>query len=564
MVANYHTRSRAPAAHVASGSPTYRRAAPASLDRFFSSRMRQPGENSIEIPLPSLVPSNGDSDSDSSDDDHEPELDAPPHLLNFSAANRYIPLIFPALSPYASPQKSTQVTPPPVPAQSQKVENYSIPVHLDALDSDDSRYAAIPLTRLDSRPPLTTVALPPTPCVSCGLGHLQQTPALAFIVLDTCEHVLCSKCLAMLVNATSNEPPRQGDCFACQLKITGFKGVEFVDSDPIASGKGPSVATSSRLPATPVRSAKQPFFNEPKTIPGLSPFRNLVWSDVSVPSTPQASPRSTFGSTSSSPKASLMPTAWPVVRVDNIPWDLSIYDVLDWIPASVPRIPAEDHALSIHILCNRIDCRTLNMCYIELPTLAAAHALIRLKNAKLICGRPISVVLSSQTELLEQIFPAWAPGFDGIDAAAPEEEGVLVTAGDIDGLVELCELKLPHAIKAPERPFLQLATILVKLPWHQPEVFSLKLCVRILRAVQSAISLLVAGSELVLENNLGAKLLQILIEASIACPGLEFTFRAAGLADTRPPGFRESDKTKLQIAAGFESQFTSPVGAFSS
>lgn len=39
--------------------------------------------------------------------------------------------------------------------------------------------------------------------------------------------------------------------------------------------------------------------------------------------------------------------------------------------------------------------------FIELPTLAAAQALVRLNKSKKLHGRSVSVVLASQTELLE-------------------------------------------------------------------------------------------------------------------------------------------------------------------
>lgn len=52
---------------------------------------------------------------------------------------------------------------------------------------------------------------------------------------------------------------------------------------------------------------------------------------------------------------------------------------------------------------NRGDGRTLNQAYIELPDLISGQSLIRTKNGKKICGRIISVVLSSQEDLLRQV-----------------------------------------------------------------------------------------------------------------------------------------------------------------
>ncbi|KAL8280668.1 hypothetical protein RQP46_006991 [Phenoliferia psychrophenolica] len=533
------------------GPRTYARQEPAALDKFFKARLGE--KDSDELDLPPLVPSGADSDSD--EDSDEDDFADDPFLGG--SPNRFKPLFYPALAPYESPTKKRvkqSITPLAfAPRTVKSEERYSLPSHLtstaaaedDNDESDDARFEGLPLTPLDHRPHITTVSLDPTACVNCGEAGpaAAATATIAFVQLDPCAHVLCTHCLAMLVNATSNEPPRKGDCFACQKEIASFQGIAFA-TGPRTAHKTPEKRSTRNGP-----------FSTPQTIPGLSPFRNLNWSDDLL-SSPGTSPQRSalLGVSSiwlvhgfySSPatKAELAQTStWPVVRVDNIPWDLKVSDVMDWIPTSVSLIPDSANALSIHILCNRADCRTLNMCFIELPNLAAAHALIRLKNAKLICGRPISVVLSSQTELLETVFPGWTPGFDGIDAANPEEEGVLLTPGDLEGLVDLCALELPHAIKAPERPFLQLVTIIVKLPWHQPEVYNLKLTARIIKAVHTAITMLASGIKH-LNNDTTSKLLQIMLNAVTICPG-----------------FRESEKAKLLSAAenSFSSISTNPT-----
>ncbi|KAI5478624.1 RNA recognition motif domain containing protein [Pseudohyphozyma bogoriensis] len=368
------------------------------------------------------------------------------------------------------------------------------------------------LTQLDSVPKITSINHAPSPCTSCG-SHPSSLASTDFVQLS-CGHVVDKKCLNRLINAASNDPPRPMECFACLEEISGFVGVSFVEENGEGKESG---AKESSPPSSPTwrsmdveegwKTPKMPkrtlhFNSSPSSSPSrlaeLSPYKHFDWSESSVsmstPSTSSDSGSMRVPHFSPSKHISsheiLKKTSWPVVRVDNIPWDLSVFDVLDWMPSAVPLPPTSTHALSIHILCSRLDGKTLNQMYLELPTLVDAYTLIRLKDGKKIVGRPISVVLASQFELMQQVFPAWEPGFDADgDAAKPEEEGVLVTNGDLESLLGLCSLETAHATKAPERPFLQLATIL-QLPFHQPEMWDIKLSARLFKTVQTAFELL--------------------------------------------------------------------------
>lgn len=90
------------------------------------------------------------------------------------------------------------------------------------------------------------------------------------------------------------------------------------------------------------------------------------------------------------------------------------------------------------------------------------------------------------------MFPAWTPGFDKTDALSPAFEGELISVDDLEGLMELCEIGIGEKDgsknRATERAFLQIATILTKFPFHQPEVYTVKLVARLFMTVQGEIS----------------------------------------------------------------------------
>ena len=137
---------------------------------------------------------------------------------------------------------------------------------------------------------------------------------------------------------------------------------------------------------------------------------------------------------------------------------------MSWLPpGSVP--PAAAHP--IHILIDRSTQHTLNQAYIEMDSLDKAKRLVRanLKGGKIV-DRPVGVALSSQQELIENVFPGWTPGFQGVDAADPSFEEMLITPTELDNLGDQFSLTTLWARRAPERMFLQLASIIAKVTQH--------------------------------------------------------------------------------------------------
>ncbi|GAA5879959.1 hypothetical protein JCM16303_004414 [Sporobolomyces ruberrimus] len=224
------------------------------------------------------------------------------------------------------------------------------------------------------------------------------------------------------------------------------------------------------------------------------------------------------------------PTEWPVVRLDNVPWSVTADEIEHWLPddtlASALGLssdycvdrPVERVTLAVHILCNRVDGRTLNQAFIECASVEAAKTIVRARDGTRCNGRPVHVTMSSQSELLSTIFPTYAPGFDGLDPLAGSEDSQLcplLLESELEGLLTLCRLESPHAYKAPERPYFNLVSIIEKLPFHQVEVYTSQQISKLYKACFAAVKTL---KEIKPSVKDWQEILTIFIDATLRCP----------------------------------------------
>ncbi|KAK4047078.1 hypothetical protein OIV83_005641 [Microbotryomycetes sp. JL201] len=181
---------------------------------------------------------------------------------------------------------------------------------------------------------------------------------------------------------------------------------------------------------------------------------------------------------------------WPVVRIDNIPWDVTAAEIEAWLPnAILPSV--NDCFLPIHILCNRTDGRTLNQCYVEAESIDAARVLVRVRDGHKLRQRPVHLTLCGQGELLSTLFPTYTPGFAGSGLARHGSTPCpLLMQTELNGLLALCKLESPHALKAVERPYLNLLSIMHKFPWSQKETWNSQQVLRLFNAACSAVVIL--------------------------------------------------------------------------
>ncbi|KAF9931478.1 hypothetical protein FBU30_010094 [Linnemannia zychae] len=190
---------------------------------------------------------------------------------------------------------------------------------------------------------------------------------------------------------------------------------------------------------------------------------------------------------------------WAVIRITNIPWDVSLQDMLGFF-AGIPVPPEHLLAQNVHILMDRASGKTFNSAFVELAlTTRQAEIIAQARNQKVLKGRQVSVELSSQDELLRSVFPKWIGDFlngepsisgdrnTGSEAIGGNYDGQhitqwqldstkyvqptppFITRDEINALLVICRnYKLHFSRKCAERPFENILTILAKYPWHQP------------------------------------------------------------------------------------------------
>ncbi|KAG0235469.1 hypothetical protein BGW42_005255 [Actinomortierella wolfii] len=102
---------------------------------------------------------------------------------------------------------------------------------------------------------------------------------------------------------------------------------------------------------------------------------------------------------------------WAVVRITNIPWDISLQDMAAFF-AGFPMPPEHLLPQHVHILMDRSTGKTFNSAFVELAmTPQQAGLVAQSRNFKVLKGRLVTVELSSQDELLRSIFPKWTGQF---------------------------------------------------------------------------------------------------------------------------------------------------------
>ncbi|KAF9195429.1 hypothetical protein BGZ51_000003 [Haplosporangium sp. Z 767] len=113
--------------------------------------------------------------------------------------------------------------------------------------------------------------------------------------------------------------------------------------------------------------------------------------------------------------------SWAVVRVTNIPWDVSLHDMLTFF-SGFPCPPEHLLPQNVHILMERGTGKTINSAFIELAlTPYQAGMVAEARNLKVLKGRVVTVELSSQDELMRNVFPKWVGEFANGEPVIPGE-----------------------------------------------------------------------------------------------------------------------------------------------
>ncbi|KAI0341472.1 hypothetical protein BDW22DRAFT_308583 [Trametopsis cervina] len=271
-------------------------------------------------------------------------------------------------------------------------------------------------------------------CSVCG----SSSGSLA--VLDPCTHPLCSGCLTSALNIVGE---KDMECAVCKAKVHDFKLQKLClpTAEPV------------KKPTARLHEGTNSIFGQPfGTIDTLDfGFQDFIdrAQGTSTPAPKSKAARQTAGQLRSGEHV--------VLRIDNVPWDITPPAIEAWLKQPVDRV---------HVLLDRKG-KTLSHAFVEMASTEAAKTALRTsQNSVLGKGkraRGVTVTRSNQEELMRSLFPSWQGSFDG---ARPSLSGLgneRMIAALQHGLISDGELRsLLHLIRSPDSPFLKVPS----LPFH--------------------------------------------------------------------------------------------------
>ncbi|KAH7882435.1 hypothetical protein F5I97DRAFT_1931615 [Phlebopus sp. FC_14] len=299
------------------------------------------------------------------------------------------------------------------------------------------------------------------PRMSCSVCGRSGGP---LAVLEPCQHPLCSACLTSALNIVGE---KDMECAVCKLSVNNFElqansddGNSRSTVSQHASGSFSTLeATASPFPERFVRDdyTLLPSAFDPRPLPSLMSKMSLYTNQTLEPSP-----------SSFAPTASQVQRGENIVlRIDNVPWDITPPAIVAWMKHPVVRV---------HVLLDQRG-KTLSHAYVEIAIEEVARAALReVQNSVLGKGkraRGVTVTRSSQEELMRALFPSWKGKFDGsrpsLTGLNNEQLAMALSAGlitnmELDALMHLVRSPDSHFLKVPSLPFHSLISILSKFP----------------------------------------------------------------------------------------------------
>ncbi|KAH9941316.1 uncharacterized protein BXZ73DRAFT_88457 [Epithele typhae] len=377
-------------------------------------------------------------------------------------------------------------------------------------------------------------------CSVCGL--IKGSIA----VLKPCAHPLCSTCLTSALNIVGE---KDMECAMCHAKVDDFT---LCKNSPESRLPAPSEMKLQRI----IEECNE--YEEFDSGIGLLPsaFSGTNVGDMGLfeddeffmdraqgTSTPVAMSRA-FQESKISERV--------VLRIDNVPWDITPPAIAAWLKHPVERV---------HVLLDHVDEE------------AAKAALRTSQNSVLGKGkraRGVTVTRSSQEELMRALFPSWQGNFDGSrpSLAGLSNEHVistlqrgLVSETELNSLLHLIKAPDSHFLKVPSLPFYSLISILSKFPADDDSRVFWSGNMR--DSLYAAVHILVARIE---ENPLSdwGVLLKDIVRAALSCRGDFYSEQMNKLTDatSSPPQSPKSrgsaSSSRASMRSGRASQ--SPAG----
>ncbi|PCH45064.1 hypothetical protein WOLCODRAFT_133474 [Wolfiporia cocos MD-104 SS10] len=295
----------------------------------------------------------------------------------------------------------------------------------------------------------------PFACSICG------SSGGSLAVLEPCTHPLCSACLTSALNIVGE---KDMECAVCNSKVDNFQLHKTAPGATYDNGTATDTAhkfqeraySDANTRKTDVDALQGSYDGHVEDVDGIDYFMDRAQGA----STPVAGARSAH---CVEPKHEES----VVLRIDNVPWDITPPAIAVWLKHPVERV---------HVLLDRKG-KTLSHAYAEMASADAAKAALRsAQNSVLGRGkraRGVTVTKSSQEELMRALFPSWQGNFDG---SRPSLSGLdnervistlqrgLLSEVELNCLLHLIRAPDSHFLKVPSLPFHSLISILSKFP----------------------------------------------------------------------------------------------------
>ncbi|KAI0711264.1 hypothetical protein C8Q76DRAFT_735768 [Earliella scabrosa] len=353
----------------------------------------------------------------------------------------------------------------------------------------------------------------PAPASNCSVCGLAKG---SLAVLKPCAHPLCSTCLTSALNIVGE---KDMECAMCHAKVDDFSLCKTgPDTAPVntESKLQRIIEECNEIEEFDSGIGLLPCAFSGKSVGDVAMFDEdeLFMDRAQGASTPVASHASaSFAPSKASERV--------VLRIDNVPWDITPPAIAAWLKHPVERV---------HVLLDRKG-KTLSHAFAEMADENAAKAALRTsQNSVLGRGkraRGVTVTRSSQEELMRALFPSWQGNFDG---SRPSLAGLgnehvistlqrgLMSETELNSLLHLIKSPDSHFLKVPSLPFYSLTSILSKFPADDDSrvFWSGNLRDSLYDIVHAAAEVLMARIE---ENPLSdwAMLLQQIVRAALEC-----------------------------------------------
>ncbi|KAI8992028.1 hypothetical protein BDF20DRAFT_909719 [Mycotypha africana] len=321
----------------------------------------------------------------------------------------------------------------------------------------------------------------------CSYCYIQQHPQQQLAMFCRRQHYFCPFCINSLLQCLPA---------ICPLCILETRKTDAINSEENAY-QPPFIATISanitpNTNGTIASPNSNDYFYADSTACTRSSTQTYPPPSVYLPTTniyqPQQMNHDSYYLVNNSNSIVPLNFSYACVKLSNIPWDISQKDVRSFF-GNCHFPSATDCIQSIHIMMDRNTGKTLSDAYIEFTSIADMRRAMHTRNQRPLKGRIISVVESSQEEILKAIFPKWRGQFDGTNAIPPPEEVVrtmstaagggtsacppFITREEINSIVVVCKnYKLHFSRKCAERPFENIISIIAKYPWHQAHLIT--------------------------------------------------------------------------------------------